>query len=93
MTGLAKMAAAADMARKSIQSFLPPKTDFGGTGKAYKTNHPTANTQIQPSDHQNLLLKWALIIGVQSPLLSNDIGQKNIAPCPNTGDGHGHFSF
>ena len=62
MTRLAKMAAATDMARKSNQSFLPPKTDFGGAEEAYKTDHPTTNTQFRPSGCQNLLLKWAIII-------------------------------
>ena len=63
MTGLAKVTAAADMARKSNQPFLPRKTDLRGAEEAYKTDHPTANTQNQPSECQNLLLKWALIIG------------------------------
>lgn len=63
MTRLAKMAAAADMARKSIQPFSPPKTDFRGVGKEHTTNCSTANTQNQPSGCQNLLLKWTSIIG------------------------------
>ena len=63
MTGLAKMAVVAAMIRKSNQPFLPPKTDFRGAEEAYKTDHTTANTQNQPSGCQNLLLKWALIIG------------------------------
>ena len=63
MTGLAKMATAAHMVRKFIQPFLAPKTDFGGVGEVLRENHATANTQNQPSECQNLLLKWALIIG------------------------------
>ena len=76
MTGLAKMVAVADMARKSIEPFSPPKTDLGGAEKMRKTDHLTANTQIQPSGCQNLLLKWALI----NASLPEIIGDRVIFP-------------